>query len=91
MEGNEAEIFIIAILGENNFCHFRGKKFFLCILGGKFFIFRGKFTYLNLESMTKNGYQKFWQMKRHVLGEKSHGKVSLAKFILSDSVNNFLK
>jgi len=32
--------------------------------------------------MTKKGHQKFWRMKRHILGEKSHGKVSLGKTIL---------
>jgi len=37
----------------------------------------------NLESITKKDHQKFWQMKRHILGEKSHGKVSLAKFVLT--------
>src|SRR6218665_75536 len=33
--------------------------------------------------MAKKGHQKFRRMKRHILGEKSHGKVSLA--------NNFLQ
>jgi len=39
----------------------------------------------NFESMTKKGHrhQKFWQMKRHIFWEKSHGKVSLAKFFLT--------
>jgi len=40
--------------------------------------------------MTKKSHQKFWQMKRHIFGEKSHGKMSLAKFFL-DSLKKFLK
>ena len=35
----------------------------------------------NFESMTKKGHPKFWRMKRHILRGKSHGKVSLAKFV----------
>jgi len=29
------------------------------------------------------GHEKFWRMKRHIFMEKSHGKVSLAKFFLT--------